>query len=533
MDITFSMILEKTCDLLHCSPIQIVRNGKYTAGLQPPEENDVYPWDGTHITRAALYKRSAGGTASALYICDALPAAREANLFCTAQSGLSESNALLPDCEAKWPAANIAWFPSHISRARLLHAAMEAISFYQSWGNTILDMIYREQGLDAIVAYAYPAFQNPFLIYDSSLKVLSYTKNDGSTDPLWTETVRQGTVTDLNQEAARELLLYLEKLDKYNHLFKHQSRDLTDPFFSCNIQISGKRAGMIALMERNHAVTPGQLDLLRMFAYLLTFELQKDAIRRENTGLIYNQLILELMEGTITNPDALHSRLTAARWHIGRYIRTAWLVCASPFLSEPEWRRIFDQLLYQGLDGRGILLENSVFFLLSSKSSVLEKDALATLERFCGKYALRCGLSDPYTNILETHRMKNQSQLALQLSPDTVVCFSQVRYQNLLAHCLRYPEPREILHPAIFLLARHDAKHQTEYLDTLSALFKCQYNQLSAARLLNIHRTTLHYRLQKIAELAKIQFDDTEEMLYLQLSLTLYHRQTAAKPLKD
>lgn len=526
MNITFSMILEKTCELLHCTPVQIVRDGEPVARPeQPLAKNDVYPWDGTHIERAVLYKRSAGGDGSALYLCDVLPAAGAANLFCATSGSAGTHGKPGPEHISGCTAANIAWFPSHISKKQLLRAAMDAISFYFNWGNTILDMIYREQGLDAIVAFAYPAFQNPFLIYDSSLKVLSYTKNDGSTDPLWTETVRQGTVTDLNKDAARELLLYLEKLDKYTQPFKHQSKDLTDPFFSCNIQIGGKRAGMIDLMERNHAVTPGQLDLLRMFSYLLTFELQKDAIRRENTGLIYNQLILELMEGTITDPDTLRSRLAAARWQTGRYIRTVWMVSANSFLSGPEWKRIFDRLLYQGLDGRGILLKDSIFFLLSSGSPALDQDASAALTRFCEKYALRCGLSDPYTDILETHRMKNQSQLALRLSSDTVACFSRVRYQNLLTHCLRYPEPREILHPAVFLLSRHDREHQTEYLDTLSALFQSQYNQLNAARLLHIHRTTLYYRLQKIVELTEIQLDDADEMLYLQLSLALYRRQ--------
>lgn len=532
MDVTFSMLLEKTSEYLHCAPLQVVRNGMLCAEPDKPTAQDgVYPWDGSHIEHVALCKKSVGDGPSTLYIAGARPSFTETNLFCLAAPASHKAGtdgifttATNAGTGTLRPGTNIACFPSFITRTQLFSAALEALSFYHNWANRILDLIYREQGLNAIVSFVYPAFGNPFLIYDSSLKVLSYTKNDGSTDPLWTKTVRSGTVTDLDADAAQELLLYLEKLDQYSQPFKHQSRDLSDPFFSCNIEIGGRRAGMIALMERHHHITPGQLDLLRLLARLLTFELQKDAIRRENTGLIYNQLLLELMEGTVAGPETLRSRLTATRWQVGRSIRTVWFVSGNTFLTEPEWKRIFDQLLFQELDGRGILLKDSIFFLLSGSQPKSEAACRSTLLPFCEKHRLRCGVSDPYTDLLETHRMKNQSQLALRLSCDTVACFSQVRYQNLLAHCLQYPEPREILHPAIALLDRHDRECQTPYLDTLSALFQSQYNQLNAARLLHIHRTTLHYRLQKIVALTGIRLEDAEEMLYLQLSLTLYRR---------
>lgn len=526
MDMTFSMILEKTCEYLHCKPLQVVRGGRLLAQADRPEEEDgVCLCDDTRIQQIALYKKSTGGCQSSLYICDTIPAAGELNLFCTVKKGTS-----LRIAPALLPHAAIAWFPPGISPTQLLTAAQNAVFFYQNWKDAILHMIYEEQGLEAIVAFAYPAFQNPFLIYDSSLKVLAYTKNDGSPDPLWTKTVRQGTVTDLDNAAAQELLLYLEKLDKYSRPFKHRSPDLSDPFFSCNIQVRGKRAGMIALMERNHPVTSGQLELLRMFSYLLTFELQKDALRRENAGLVYHQLILDLMDGAIAGPDPLRSRLTATHWQIERYIRAVWIISGKPFLSEPEWKRVFDLLLCQNLNGRGILLKDSVFFLLSGPGPELEKTTLATLSRFCEKHQLRCGLSDSYTDILDTHRMKNQARLALHLSSQPIAFFSQVRYQNLLNHCLQYPEQREILHPAIPLLARHDREYQTEYLDTLAALLNSLYHQQNAARLLHIHRTTLRYRLQKITELTGICLEDADEMLYLQFSLVLYRRQTPAEP---
>ena len=103
-----------------------------------------------------------------------------------------------------------------------------------------------------------------------------------------------------------------------------------------------------------------------------------------------------------------------------------------------------------------------------------------------------------------------------------LVLFSEVRFNNFLKHCRDYPRPQEILHPAVFVLARRDDAGQSEYLNTLEALFACQYNQLSAARRLHIHRTTLFYRLQKIVELTGIRLEDAREMLFLQISVEVF-----------
>ena len=499
MAVTFSMLLEKTARLLRCAPPQVLRR----RGTAP----------GAGIEQVLLHQKRRSGCGNTLYIAEGLPPVREGNLFCTACA--------LP--EEGWP-GNLAVFPPGVTRARLFQAALSALAFFHRWEHTVLDMIYGEQGLDAIVAFAYESFQNPFLIYDSSLKVLSYTKNDGSTDRLWVETVRHGTVTGLDESSARELLLYVDRLDTCEQPFKHRSKDLTEPFYSCNIMLGGKRVGMVALMERNHEVTPGELDLLLLFCYLLTFELQKDAVRRENRGSVYNQLIHDLMEGRIAGRSVLHSRLTATRWKIHPYFHTALFVPGETFLSEPEWARAFEQLLGQTPDGHGILLDQSIFCVLSSPEPQLSRTQLELLSVFCRQYRLRCGLSDVYTDLLETHRVQNQSRLALELSQGSVVQFPEVRYQNLLSHCAGYPEPAEILHPAVAVLARHDAMHQSEYLDTLSALFDSQYNQIAAARRLHIHRTTLLYRLERLAKLTGVCLEDPDEMLFLQFSLRLYRQ---------
>lgn len=493
MKVTFSMVLEQTSLLLGVAPV-----------------SSVCRFDGPVRAVAPLCE----GTTlydDTLYVCGHLPPLghRPVQMLCI--SANSE----------EFASGNAALFPPAVTHSALLARTQEALNHFIRWSDHILDMIYTGQGLDAIVNFAYGMFKNPILIYDNSLKVLSYTRNDGSTDRMWQDTVRKGTVSSMNAEEARELLRYVNKLDNSPKPFKHTAKDLTDPFYNGNILLDGRRVGMVDLMEHNHPVTPGELDLLEAFCYLLSFELQKDAIRRESRGIAYHQLIVDLLEGAIRDTSTLSSRLMATRWTPSAFARVVCFQPENEFMTSSALQQSFDHLLTLSI-GRSILRDREIILLLSCKESQLSEDLRQILRSFCVAHQLRCGVSDAFDNLLETSLFAPQAATALTLSDAQIVFFSNVRFNNLLRLCRSQNRPSEFLHPAVLQLAEQDKAHGTDYLPTLKALFSAQFNQVLAARALHIHRTTLIYRLQRISEMTGLNLSNAEEMLYVHLSLCLY-----------
>ncbi len=73
-------------------------------------------------------------------------------------------------------------------------------------------------------------------------------------------------------------------------------------------------------------------------------------------------------------------------------------------------------------------------------------------------------------------------------------------------------------------LLRYDAAHDAELLHTLSTFIRCRYNATIAARELYVARSTLLHRLERIEELARIDFDNQADMTYLSLSLAMISR---------
>ena len=82
-----------------------------------------------------------------------------------------------------------------------------------------------------------------------------------------------------------------------------------------------------------------------------------------------------------------------------------------------------------------------------------------------------------------------------------------------------------VCHPAIVELARHDEENGTDYLGTLKTYMACCYNASAAAKDLFIVRTTLLYRLERMAEIADVNFADLGERTYLALSLALWEQE--------
>jgi hypothetical protein len=76
-------------------------------------------------------------------------------------------------------------------------------------------------------------------------------------------------------------------------------------------------------------------------------------------------------------------------------------------------------------------------------------------------------------------------------------------------------------HPAISVLENYDAKNRTDLLMTLKTYLQQSCSQNRTAEALHVHLNSLKYRLRRIVELTGLNLHDSEELLYLQLSLRI------------
>ena len=81
---------------------------------------------------------------------------------------------------------------------------------------------------------------------------------------------------------------------------------------------------------------------------------------------------------------------------------------------------------------------------------------------------------------------------------------------------------RLTLHPAIKILADHDRRSGLELSRTLLAFLRCERSFVTTAKMLNVHRNTVAYRIERIGELLpNLDLDDPDTREYLMYSFRL------------
>jgi purine catabolism regulator len=106
--------------------------------------------------------------------------------------------------------------------------------------------------------------------------------------------------------------------------------------------------------------------------------------------------------------------------------------------------------------------------------------------------------------------------------------YDELGLYRLLAGLGDQEELRRFYQETLGDLVRYDAENHTELLRTLSVYFQEHANASRTARALYVHRNTLSYRLQRIAEITGTSLDDPQARLALQLAL-LIHRLLPAR----
>lgn len=515
MQYTFALIVEKALQYLNCTPVYL-----YSAPMSPVKDIAVYHHHNPFSSSCIYLIDNTKGT-KPLSSCVPIN-----NVIYLSSPTEFSPDFLSFDCCRKWilgreDTCSLLVLPPTVSRRQAESALMKAFFFYNNWSESVLQLMRSHGDWFSFIDLAHDILQNPMIIYDSSMKLLAYTRNDGSSDALWNDTVSAGAARTNSMEDSLELLKYVEKLDQYEKPFRHSGKGMTDPFYNCNIMVNGHRAGMITEMEHNCTVTQGHLDLLWNFSDLLSIQMQQEDMQKQNAGIANRQLIQDLLNGTITSENLLTTRLVAIHWQIFPVMRILRFAPSIPYISEDQWSQGLEALSALPLHGIGSLFPDKILYICTTQTVEIPSSILEAIRLICRQYHFRCGFSDPFSSLLEVNRYSRQPELALTFSSEELCFYQDVRFANLRQHLENYENPEDLVHPAVLQLKQIDETTGSDYLQTLQALFKSQYSQVAAALSLGIHRTTLFYRLQKIEELTGIRLNDAETMLHIQISLLI------------
>ena len=80
---------------------------------------------------------------------------------------------------------------------------------------------------------------------------------------------------------------------------------------------------------------------------------------------------------------------------------------------------------------------------------------------------------------------------------------------------------REMLHPSLIKLEDYDRHYNTGLMGTLKQYLICARNITKAAGILNIHRNTLLYRLNRIKEITNLDLENGDEFVKMMFHIKI------------
>ena len=166
--------------------------------------------------------------------------------------------------------------------------------------------------------------------------------------------------------------------------------------------------------------------------------------------------------------------------------------------------------------------EKIVFLITSKSSSVITVNEFDRLRKFLELNNLKCGVSMPFLNILDTVYFFNQAVFASSLSyKNNIIFFNDYIDTYLFTNCNSEINLQTLIHPCINELKEYDIKHNTDLLETLKIYLNNNRNVIKTSSILNIHKSTFFYRFHKIEDIINCSLDSDNMLFKLELSFKI------------
>ena len=321
---------------------------------------------------------------------------------------------------------------------------------------------------------------------------------------------------------------------------RHQGAITKSPMgYSTILQVEKQIAGYLSLVDREGELDEFDRLVLVYGADVCTIEIAKHRAIASAVEQTRGDWIQMWLSGTPADEDLLRTRAQqsgfdpSARYALALFRPIAESGQAAPISTLMSLVR--DDLSRRSLNGAvGQYVDVIVaLYPLGVDESASVARARALVEEQRGQMAARfasgtvaAGISRPATGLSalrEAYReAKDAVGIASELNDqDSTTFYGDLKlYQLLLALKERNLDKlHQFYVDALGPLVEHDNRKHSDLIRTLAGFFEANGNLARAAQELDVHRNTLVYRLERIAELTELDLDDSDNRLILHLAL--------------
>lgn len=449
------------------------------------------------------------------------PPCRLLNLLCIEDSKLSNS--------AAWEdiPGNFVIFEKNLKIDQLLNhilSAFEEEAAFCRFLDTMKNALYSGKGLQYIVDVATDFFENPIFINDTAYKLLAMSnnilyKNDTLESQKRLGYIHEDNVQSLFSDRVMNILSQSEEAVLINRT------EPKEQWLFNNIKLRNIVIAVIAVADNNRPLTLFDKRLLEELSKIVSIEMDKTSFHRENSGIMHNYLLADLLEGKIERAETLEQRLRYLNWKIYPYYLVG--VVTGRILSERKHQWLGCEICSILPDCHWTVYNKQFTFIISRPMpNILTTREEELLNYLLGTNHLVLGISEIYSNPLDIPHGYHHAVIASRYN---MFNFSEsliIRYHDIVLFYIAdlITDSRDIHDfkcPAVDHLYTYDQKHRSNLLPTLKCYLSNGNDSGLTAEKLHIHRNTLSYRLRKINEVSGLDFHDGMQLLHAHLYIMI------------
>jgi len=442
-----------------------------------------------------------------------------------------------PDSLVSSPNANLCWLRQEANLFACYNALQSTFLEDQELVGIIRRLLaahFSNQGLQYLIEEAATALGNPIVVVDPTYRYIAYHLGDLPEDD--TRLARVMIEEIANETVLDEAVAYIRDSHIDSEIARsHGPFEQHNAILDCNtmtlaVKVRGVCIAHVMMMERAHPF--GDLDR-EAFVRLSSFvaqEMQKSEVWGPTSGELGSYFLENLLNDRSPSVAVTLRRMKALNFHPKELLYVVCLHAPGEGLSQIEAEHVAGQLrpvLHHALYTRH---HQQLVLLLSRDPDVgFSSKAEAKLREVAALNGLTVGVSNIFTSIIETRRAYEQARAAIRygtlasnsLDDAGLFRYCNYAYMQMLEITGRRTNLLSLCHPALLSLSEYDAQHGGELMETLFCYLQVAGSTARAAKLLNLHKNTMLYRLGRIRKQLGMDLTNGEELFMLQASFRI------------
>ena len=389
---------------------------------------------------------------------------------------------------------------------------------------------FSNSGLQYLIEEAAIALGNPLVVVDTTYRYVAHhladlEGHDSTLARVMADEISNEIVLDNAVSYIRDQEIDSKIAQLGAPLVRHN--DILD----CNtmtgaVMVRGVCIAHVMMMEHGRPFT--ELDR-ECFDRLLSFvaqEMQKGEVWGPTSGELGSYFLANLLGDRQPSESVTRRRLKAVNFHPKPVFGVVCLHAPGEGLRQDEVEMVAGQLrpmmhhaLYTRYHG------NLVILVSRDTADDLERP-VPLLREVATLNGLSVGISNAFDRITDTRASYEQARAAIRMGEMSRDVFDEQHvyrhcdyaYLRLLDLANRRTNLLSYCHPALKRLMEHDARHGGELMETLFCYLQVSCITKRAATLLNLHKNTLLYRMNRIREILEMDLTSGEDQFVLQMS---------------